>query len=711
LGLGTTVPVSDEDRALILSGVATALAPPDTPVIEEDLGPLQVDPLLFASVLHGEAQAQFGDLLDRCPTLPLKNPFAMGEGHLAQAQLINTGDAPAEDDDPFDSPLVGSDSAVGERAAFTRSITYPIANPDGTFGLVSEVHATVAPIRISTAPGPLDDITIRVIGEAVMKVTATGKPGGATVEYTPPPTLSIQQGITPPVVIIPAIPLPIPPILSLFEEARAIGSQEDPQPPETAANGTVAAAAADVARIALPGGLVDIRLLHTEARVQVPPGGFSFNDCGQLRVTKNVVGPLAGPFSFHVVCPGVTLLPSESDFELANGGSKTISVPTGTECTVTEPGKGGATQTVIAESPPANTGTSATDGVVTIPAAMGIVTVAFTNSNLGNLQVFKTAQDGVPGPFGFTVSCVNGTTPVALAAADASFTLTANTNRLIRDIPGGSVCTVVESDDGGASVTRITDSTVPTNDGIVTIVGGATQPVTFSNAGPPLVISKVETGATAGKGPYTFHLVCTDASGAAVALDPADADFTLDGGQQKLITKDIPDGSTCVVTEVDKGGATTTTVADTSGANTADGSVTIQHLTTQTVTFTNNFVEPIKLIVSKTVVGTGSGPFTFTVTCTNNNAPVVLPPADASFTLNHGGSRSIKNIPNGAICTVTETPPAGASRTYNETSGTPNDGIVTIPVDGAATVGVTNTFVPPAQPIVEPAVVAPRTVG
>jgi hypothetical protein len=474
--------------------------------------------------------------------------------------------------------------------------------------------------------------------------------------------------------------------------------------------------------IPVPTQLVDLRVQHFEGSLRVPAGGFSFNDCGQLRVSKNVIGGLAGPFTFHVACvppaggSAFTLLPSEADFTLVNGGSKTISVPTGSRCTVTEPGKGGATTTTIAETPPVGSPVIAndsapTDGVVTIPPALRIINVAFTNANLGNLQVFKTAQTGLTGPFGFNVSCLNGAgATITLPAADASFQLAAGANRLISNIPGGSVCTVTETDSGGASVTRITDTTAPNNDGKVTIVGAATQAVTFSNAGPPLVISKIASGASGGKGPFKFHVECRDPAGATIALDAADADFTLAGGQTKAIAKDMPDGSTCTVTEVDKGGATTTSVADTSGVSTTDGVVAVVHLETQTVTFTNNFVEPIKLIVSKTVTGNGTGPFAFTVACTNVGAPVTLGAGDASFTLNAGESHSIKNIPNGSTCTVTETDSKGASRSYSETSGTANDGIVTIPVDGAATVAVTNTFVK-AEIIENPPVVAPRTVG
>src|SRR5205807_5538070 len=143
---------------------------------------------------------------------------------------------------------------------------------------------------------------------------------------------------------------------------------------------------------------------------------------------------------------------------------------------------------------------------------------------------------------------------------------------------------------------------------------------------------------------------------------PADADFTLNGGDVHSINKDMPDGSTCVVTEVDNGKATSTVPTDTSGSS-SDATVIVTHGETQTVAFTNNFAAQVKLIVTKKVVGTGTGPFAFHVVCTG----VTLAATDADFTLNGGDSHSIKSIPAGTSCTVTETNSRGAARTFSET--------------------------------------------
>jgi hypothetical protein len=704
LGLGVSPPVDPATRQLILTGIAEAVAPPNSALVTQNTV-IPGDPVIYAALLEGQAQAKFGDLLDRCPTTPLANPFGFGRGFAADVQLVNAGGTtPAG---AFAAPLVATDTNTVS-VTETRSRVFPIFNGDGTFGLKAVIESEAVPIRLNLPPDDIEanDVVIDV-GKASLTLTATGKPNGAKVEYSAPPTPNVIVGGTP-VVVLPPIVIPIPGLLQVIiaqDPPRAIGgdntSSPTPATNTTPNDGTTASAAVDGVRIGIPSALplpvdpilVDLAVQHFEGSLKVPPGGFSFNDCGQLKVTKSVVGAATGPFKFHVDCPGVVLTPTEADFELADGASKIISVPSTKQCTVTETDAGTATAT---------TGVPAT---VTIPRNMGVVEVNVTNLSEGILKVSKTAQSGLKGPFTFAAACVGPTgAAIPTTVVPASFTLNPNESRQFDHIPGGTTCTVTETDKGDSSVTRITDSTAPNDDGKVTIAGGDTQTVTFSNAGPPLVISKTATGESAGKGPFKFHLECKDPAGTAIALDAADADFTLNAGQDHPIKKDMADGSTCVVTEVDSGGATSVVPTDTSGAS-DDRTVTLKHGETQNVTFTNNFAPQIKLVVSKTVVGNGTGPFKFHLACTG----VTLPAADADFSLNGGESRSFKSIPDGSTCTLTETDSRGATRTFAESSGTPNDGVVVIPTNGAAQVGVTNTFVTPAT--VQPRVIQPRTVG
>jgi uncharacterized protein DUF5979 len=724
LGLGNSLPNDPNADALILSGLAHATAPPDMPFKVSDcsagptctdIGPIKADPLVYAGVLHGEAEANIQNLLNRCPAPPpASTPFGRGQGFAADAQLVDTGTANATTGQ-FQPPLLATDTP-GQNVVQSDSKTYPINNGDGTFGLVSEVHVLLAPIRLANS------LTIEVGGDWVLRATATGKPGGSKIEYFPSnppvagqPVIRILQGVTDLLTVTlqqllgsTGLSLPVPGLLNLTvgTPPHAIGGTDTSATTASAngndAGGTKAAAALDVIKIQLvPGAtnLADVRVGHMEVFAQVPAGGFSFNDCGNLKVTK-VAGPnVTGPFNFAVSCPGVTLDPTEAAFTLAAGASKTIPVPTDTHCTVTETGKGNATSTAITESPPGSTalGTDVNDGKVIIPAGGGTVGVTFVNTVEGGLQVVKTAGQGLAGPFQFSGACVDGAGAPVTTSVPATFTLQANSSTTFDKIPGGTVCTIKETDNGGAAFTKIADTTAPTTDGIVTITGGATQVVTFSNEGAPLVVGKILTGASAGKGPFKFHVACVAPGGGAFTLPAADTDFNLAGGDIHPVNVEIPDGSTCTVTETDNGGATATAIEDTT-APTADGIVTIKDLTTQAVAFTNAFVPPIKLVVTKKVSGNIAGPFNFTVTCTNGTTPVTLAAGDAAFSLSNNGSKSIAGIPNGSLCTVKETSTGQFSTQYVENSGTNNDGVVTIPVDGSVPVEVDNLEVSPCNP-------------
>ncbi len=327
VGIATNAPNAPNAHQILLAGQANATAPPDTPTVTQQIGPIALDPLVFASLLKGEAQAQFGDLIGRCPSLPLVNPFSRGRGEAADVQVINAGPA-APQGQPFPVPVLGTDTP-GQNVTHSESRTFPIDNGDGTFGLVSEVKMRLVPVRIAGA------ILITIGGEWLLRATVTGKPDnpatpavdeGAKIEYlTPPdggqPIVRIQQigplgQLTDLLLITLAqllgqagLVLPANPVvnLALGEDPRAIGGDANSLPTDSA-DGTTASAAIDILRLqVLPGltHLADVRLGHMEVSAQVPPGGFSFNDCGQLKVQKNIVGAVTGPFTFHVACPGL----------------------------------------------------------------------------------------------------------------------------------------------------------------------------------------------------------------------------------------------------------------------------------------------------------------------------------------------------------------------------------------------------------------------
>jgi hypothetical protein len=750
LNLGGSAPVSPAARAAAITGIAEATAPPDSPLVEQSTA-IPVDPLIYAGLLTGQAQAKYSDLLDRCPTDVPNDFFSFGRGFAADAQLINGG--AANPDGSMSAPIVSTNARLNpdgtintspangpnpgtvNNTTFTTSRVVPVDNGDGTFGLRAIIESSAVPIRVNLPPDNLEanDIII-VVGKASMILTATGKAGDPRngIQYLPAPSPNIVIPAILPGDVTAIVPLPIghvnvPGLLDLAvaeDPPHAIGNPNNP----AISTPTSVSAAVDAVRITIPDQigplpipdpqLLDLRVQHFEGSLQVPDGGFSFNDCGRIRITKSVIGNLTGAFGFHVDCPGTNLDASESDFTLVNGASKIIPVPSGTECTVTETNNRGASLVRGTITPPGGTPTAtAMPAKVTAPTGFRITDLNVTNLNVGNLRVAKVSQAGLNGPFGFTADCrdTNGVRlPDGTGSGQVlrSFNLSPNESKTFTDLPGGTNCTVAEANPGGASVTRISDSTGPNNsDGIVHINGGDLQTVTFSNAGPPLVITKLATGESAGKGPFDFHLTCTDSSGATVALDATDADFTLKSGEEHVLARDIPDDSVCKVTEVDSAKATSVVATDTDGAGN-DATIVIHHLTTQVVAFTNNFAPQIKLIVAKKVNGTGKGPFTFHVACVvgPNSAAIPLAAGDADFTLADGQSHSIKSLPDGSKCTVTETDAKGAAVAFADSTAPVNDGVVSIPVDGAASVTSTNTFVATAT-TVRPSVVQPRTVG
>jgi len=180
----------------------------------------------------------------------------------------------------------------------SRSFTYLTPNSNGTYGLVTETHQILAPVTLFTGT-PLPIVTIETAGEWVLRSTATGLPGGAKVEYAPegsitPTTkvitvklagneiasLTSQQLLTSKGLVV-----PIPGVgeIAIGEDPRAIKGDANSNP-EAAANGTVASAAVDVARIttlplaaALGIDIADLRVGHMESRALVPAGGIQ---CG-----------------------------------------------------------------------------------------------------------------------------------------------------------------------------------------------------------------------------------------------------------------------------------------------------------------------------------------------------------------------------------------------------------------------------------------------
>jgi hypothetical protein len=283
IGLLTPHPANPDPNQIALAGLAQSSAPPIAGPVVKQIGPISLGSVLYASLLRSTTKATSDPT-----TCAVGKPVAFGQAEVARVDLLNTGGTGPSGE--FLAPLVSTSLTADRNVAQTRTFSYLMANGDGTFGVVSETHQQVLPVNLLNGA-----ITIELLGEWVLRTTATGKPGGAKVEYAPvgagpqtpvvriklfnnpPLTLNLQQILGPN-----GIDLSIPGLITLRvgTPPRPIGNTASPQPPApVAANGTSASAAVDVVQLKvldLPGltGL-DLRIGHMESSVTAPTGGVT----------------------------------------------------------------------------------------------------------------------------------------------------------------------------------------------------------------------------------------------------------------------------------------------------------------------------------------------------------------------------------------------------------------------------------------------------
>ncbi|HEV3353868.1 MAG TPA: hypothetical protein VG076_13155 [Acidimicrobiales bacterium] len=419
VGLGTSVPNNPDLNQVILAGMAEQMATPKTPggntfpdnSLTREIGPVPGDPLIFASLLKGQAAGNWdaghcpGDPAGTFPVNPAPGGFdttggqalndttkalGWGQGTAAQAELINTGMGPLAPKlgDPNDQPLVSTTggSPANRVVSTAKSFTHLVPNGDGSYALVSETHETIAPVTLFK--GTANQITIEVLGEAVMKAIVTGSAATTKVVYSPPPLVRITPPGGPPNDIpipfggqAPAIQVSVPGmpgtpnLLDLFigEPPRAPdqavpGNSDSGSPvkPIIQPDGTLAWAAVDVVRVKLlvpdpVSHLAEVREGHMEVQAAVPSGGVTCTTPAAATTT-------------------------------APGGGSTTTTGAGGGTTTTAPG-GGTTTTTAATTPGgASTTTTAPgggNGTTTTTAAGG--------NNNGNGTTTTTGLGGTPG--------------------------------------------------------------------------------------------------------------------------------------------------------------------------------------------------------------------------------------------------------------------------------------------------------------------------
>jgi hypothetical protein len=337
LGVSEDVPVSSDQQAAVLSGLVEAAAPPTADPAPRQIEIDNLDPLVYASAASGDAAAAY----DRLACLT-DGQMGFGRAHAAKVQLLNAG--PENADGSMRGPVLAIDSppdvdpAGPERNAVdSRSATYLVRNPNGTFGVVSETRMTIAPVSLLTDPATnLSAVTVEVLGEWVLRVHASGL-APATVAYGPDPAtapatkvarvlsngveaaaLTFQQLLGGEGLEVPGLPLLR---VALGEDPRAIATPGTA--PDSASAPTMSvtegAAAVDVASIQLlgfgapisPTHVADIRLGHMEVRATVPAGGIACSDAG---ATTTTMAPSTTTSSSVASTTSTTTAPSCPDF-------------------------------------------------------------------------------------------------------------------------------------------------------------------------------------------------------------------------------------------------------------------------------------------------------------------------------------------------------------------------------------------------------------
>ena len=381
-----------------------------------------------------------------------------------------------------------------------------------------------------------------------------------------------------------------------------------------------------------------------------------------------------GPFTVNVDCQfpasgGASLIDFPRDIDLVAGQTVTIErLPVGAACTITETDDGGASDSTMRLDRVGAPRTSPTSTTVIIsdsdPTTVEIDPngVEVVNSFLlTQLRIVKTISgDGAPlatEDFVFSIECVQlgRVFPPITATIDRP----GQTEVLVDGLPVGALCSVIETDDGGA------DTDTPRLVGVVlTTLPGTGDPLVVNADNPftggRLALNKVVDGpgAAAATG-FEFQLLVTcERPGAGGTFEPFLSEtVTVTAAQPVVLDELIPIGSRCWAQETGTAGATAVAID-------RDSSATAVVVTLEqpmiSITATNTY-DIGDLVINKVVKGPGAPfatrPFSFSVACTlggNAQPPVtvtITPPAT---------SVTVPGLSTGAECTVTETDAGGA---------------------------------------------------
>ncbi len=428
-------------------------------------------------------------------------------------------------------------------------------------------------------------------------------------------------------------------------------------------------------------------------------GGFTVTknvDDGGAVDASGVPVPYAGSYAFTASClfNGAEVVPlADRSFNLTRQGTGTWSskafsqLPSGASCTVTETGTAGAPRTSVTVAQGASTllDTDATStGAFTLATGDATATtVGFTNHyTTGGLDITKQlagagAAAWGTGTFTVALACTLDNDAFAGTAAisvhTATHQLTDGQTWTVRNLPTGATCAVSEPKAAGANATAFANGT-PT-------ITAANQTVTVTNTfntgtvrvTKVLKVNGVVTSAQPwASGGYTMQLSCTkdfDNDGTAEALTLSGPTRTISGGGSATWTG-LPEGATCAVAETGIAYPDGTPSQPVPSSTTYSTGVTVANTATADLTVTNDFAYG-SVRISKGITGPaaatyGSGAFTFDLACSLDGTTGTVF-SRTGITLQRSGSETtldsgdIGPIPQGAVCTVTETGTGGAS--------------------------------------------------
>jgi large repetitive protein len=410
---------------------------------------------------------------------------------------------------------------------------------------------------------------------------------------------------------------------------------------------------------------------------------------GSITLTKVLAGTGTAwatyPFTVNLTCTASWFSPStiyNKNFTFTSAadlGPRTITnLPTGANCTVTEPDHHGA-DAFAATNVVVNTGVDVRAAKATNTYNTGAVKV--TKQLKVNGTLTTTAQPWISGGYPITLSCTkdldgNGTTDAVNLGANATKTVTGNGSATWTGLPYGAICTATEDNTAITYPPSTPAQPLPT----VTVSGTATVPndstyvspaaITVTNdfgygsvkivktlAGPA-----VDTWAT---GNFTFHTSCAlDGFGTPVF----ETDTTL--SKATTLTASgigpVPVGAICTVTETNSAWATSVTPSSATVALAAIASGGVGE-----ADFTNTFdyagftVQKSVSTNAKDASGAAikyTGSYPFTASC-KIGATEFLTAQQQSFSLTDGQSKTFDQLPAGAVCTVTETDALSAAST------------------------------------------------